>query len=750
MFRSLRSGPLRAALACCALLWGLGRPAVAQTSVYTPYNFTTVAGMPPVVSQSGVQYFPGSTNGTGSAALFDRPDTVAVDSSGNIYVADTVNQMIREIAPGGVVTTVAGRAATPGSANGVGTAATFDGPTGIAVDSSGNLYIADDGNDVIRKITPSVSGGVTTWTVTTLAGAAGVAGAVDNTGVLAKFNQPFGVAVDQNGNVYVADSANDTIRKVTPAGVVTTVAGTAGVPGSANGTGGAAQFDKPYGLAVDSAGNIYVADTSNSLIRKISPAGLVSTLAGGAASGYGDGTGTAAQFSFPHDVAVDPAGNVYVADTNNGEIRRITPAAVVTTLAGGGSLGADGAGYNAGFSNPSGVALDTAGTVYVADTGDDTIRSGVAVIAPTFTLKASPAACTVASGRSAVFNAIATGSPAPTYQWTLNSSTAIPGATVTNDPILVITGATSADNGTITCTASSTAGSVASSVASSASLSVVAAANPGYLTNLSGRGLVGSGPANALYGGFGISGTGTKQLLIRGMGPSIGPGLYFYIADALQDTQLTLYNSLQAVLAQNSPWGGTPALMTADSLTGAYPPLATTSLDSMLYLPVATGSSSASVGGVGGATGDAVVELYDADSPPLSAKLTNVAVRAPVGTGNDILFGGFSIGGTTAETVLIRAIGPRLGLSPFNLSPVLAQPVLTVYLGGTPTGYTNTGWGGDPALVNAMATVGAYALTASSQDSLLLVTLPPGGYSAEVSGLGGTTGIAAVEVYEVY
>ena len=361
-----------------------------------------------------------------------------------------------------------------------------------------------------------------------------------------------------------------------------------------------------------------------------------------------------------------------------------------------------------------------------------------------FTL--APGAQSVATGRTVVFNALAAGTPAPGYQWTLNGSAAIPGATVTNDPILVITGASAADVGTITCTAANTAGSASSS----ATLAVAAAANPGYLTNLSGRGLVGSGAANALYGGFGISGTGTKKLLIRGMGPSIGPGLYFYIADALQSTQLTLYNSLQAVLAQNSPWGGTPALMAADALTGAYPPIATTSLDSMLYLPVATGSASAAVAGVGGATGDAVIELYDADSPPLSAKLTNVAVRAPVGTGGDILFGGFAIGGTTNETVLIRGIGPRLGLAPFNLSPVLAQPVLTLYLGATPTGYTNTGWGGDAALANAMATVGAYSLSPSSQDSLLLVTLPPGTYSAEVSGLNGTTGIAAVEVYEVY
>ena len=402
----------------------------------------------------------------------------------------------------------------------------------------------------------------------------------------------------------------------------------------------------------------------------------------------------------------------------------------------------------------SGVALSASGTYAVVATNaggpvtsNSVTLSVLNVASPSFTLAASPAAATVATGRTAVFNAIATGTPAPTYQWTLNGSTSIPGASVTNDPILVITGATAADAGTINCTASNTIGTPATS---SATLAVINTANPGYLTNLSGRGLVGSGAANALFGGFGISGTGTKQLLIRGMGPSLVPGYIFGIADALASTTLSLYNSSQVVLAQNAGWGGTPALMTADSQVGAYPPISTTSLDSILYLPVGTGSSSASVGGVGSSIGDAVIELYDADTPPLAAKLTNVSVRAPVGTGADILFGGFAIGGTTDETVLIRGIGPRLGLAPFNLSPVLAHPVLSLYLGATPTGYANTGWGGDAALASAMATVGAYPLDASSQDSLLLVTLPPGSYSAEVSGLNGATGIAVVEVYEIY
>ena len=714
------------------LLTCLARPLAAQTT-YTPYQFVTIAGTP------GVS---GSANGTGTAALFASPDGVTVDGNGNLYVSDTANSCIRMITPGRAVTTLAV------TGEGGGSAASFNHPSGATITPNALvMVVADTRNSQWQVLEPT---GPATWTVI---GTVTFGGAV-----------PVGVGIDANYNVYGSFLDNGFSGSGIVGGYLfghnslTYIAASGeGPAGDTNGPGNGATFSNPTGVAVDSSDNLYIADNGNSEVRKITPTPVagggteeeVSTLAGlPLTAGSADGTGTAAQFNGLNGVAVDSTGNVYVADTNNDTIRKITPAGVVTTLGGvpGVAGSADGIGSAARFNQPFGIAVDTNGNIYVADTGSNTIRKGfIPSVPPTFTLAASPAAATVATGRTAVFNAIATGTPAPTYQWTLNGSATIPGATVTNDPILVITGATSADIGTITCTASSTAGSVASS----ATLSVVAAANPGYLTNLSGRGLVGSGAANALFGGFGIGGTGTKQLLIRGMGPSLVPGYIFGISDALTSTMLQLYNSSQAVLAQDAGWGGTPALMAADALVGAYPPISTTSLDSILYLPVATGSSSASVGGVGGATGDAVIELYDADAPPLVTKLTNVAVRAPVGTGGDILFGGFAIGGTTDETVLIRAIGPRLGLSPFNLSPVLAQPVLTLYLGATPTGYTNTAWGGDAALVNAMATVGAYALTASSQDSLLLVTLPPGSYSAEVSGLNGTTGIAAVEVYEV-
>jgi hypothetical protein len=168
----------------------------------------------------------------------------------------------------------------------------------------------------------------------------------------------------------------------------------------------------------------------------------------------------------------------------------------------------------------------------------------------------------------------------------------------------------------------------------------------------------------------------------------------------------------------------------------------------MLYVSEPLASYSAEVSGVGTATGVALVELYDADAPPPPARLVNLSVRAPVGTGANILVGGFVIGGSTAETVLIRAIGPGL-TSFFGLTGTLAQPVLTVYNSVPAPIYSNTIWGGDPVLVSAENTVGAYTIPTTSQDSLLLLTLPPGGYSAQITGVAGTTGIATVEIYEV-
>ncbi len=329
-------------------------------SNYEPYFFVTFAG-------NG----PGSVDGIGSAARFNTPSGATVDSAGNVYVADFRNSTIRKITSSGVVSTLAGLAGNSGSADGTGSAARFNLPFGVAVDSAGNVYVADTENDTIRKITPS---GV----VSTLAGLAGSSGSVDGAGSAARFFNPEGVAVDGAGNVYVADTENDTIRKITPAGVVSTLAGLAGSPGSVNATGSSARFSFPASVAVDTSGRVYVADANNFTVRKITPAGVVSTLAGWAGHpGSADGRGQTARFTFPQGVAVDGAGNVYVADTNNDTIRKINPGGAVSTLAGSPGMNgsADGTGSAARFFAPRGVAVDTAGKIYVADNGNDTIRS---------------------------------------------------------------------------------------------------------------------------------------------------------------------------------------------------------------------------------------------------------------------------------------------------------------------------------------------------------------------------------------
>ena len=300
-----------------------GNVYVADTGNHTIRKITP-AGVASTLA--GLAGSAGTADGTGSAARFDVPRGLAVDGVGNVYVADTFNETVRMITPAGVVTTLAGLAGTGGSADGTGSTARFSGPFAVAVDAAGTVYVADTFNHTIRRVAP---GGV----VTTLAGLAGSAGAVDGTGSTARFANPRAIAVDAAGNVYVAEGSH-TIRKITPGGVVSTLAGLANAVGSADGTGSVARFADPRGVAVDATGNVYVSDTANRTLRRITPAGDVTTLAGLAgATGNVDGTGSAARFASPRGASVDASGIVYVADTDNGSIRKITPAGVVTTFA---------------------------------------------------------------------------------------------------------------------------------------------------------------------------------------------------------------------------------------------------------------------------------------------------------------------------------------------------------------------------------------------------------------------------------
>lgn len=328
--------------------------------------------------EGGVTVPPSVQPSPGLAARFNNPQGITHDASGNLYVVDTGNQKIRKITPAGIVTTLAGRSRSPGSADGVRFNAQFNSPTGIAIDASGNLYVADTGNNTIRKITPD---GV----VTTLAGTPGPSGDADGSGAAARFNQPSNIAIDAAGNLYVTDTGNLLIRKITPDGSVSTLVGQTGVRGNDDGDPSAATFLGPVGITADEAGNLYITDVQLdvtspiltrdlTLIRKITPAGVVTTLAGSIAAppppSNTDGVGSDARFLGSAGITINAAGDLlFVADTENRSIRRVTLAGEVTTLPV--PVPED---SPLGTQFPSGITADDAGNLFFTDVSNAIVR----------------------------------------------------------------------------------------------------------------------------------------------------------------------------------------------------------------------------------------------------------------------------------------------------------------------------------------------------------------------------------------
>jgi streptogramin lyase len=309
----------------------------------------------------------GFVDGTLATAQYDQPFGVAVDPAGNVYVADVENNAIRKIDTAGNVTTLAGLGPLmEGFADGDASTALFFSPRGVAVDSTGNVYVADGNNQAIRKID-------TAGNTTTIANTAGAVGFVDGDPATARFFNPVGLAVDAAGNVYVCDQQNHAIRKIDPAGNTTTIANTSGTFGFADGDAATARFSQPSGLCLDGSGNIYVADTANDAIRKIDSSGMTTTLLGGV-QGFVDGAATAARFDSPSGIAIDAAGNLYVSDYRNDAVRWIDPALNTTTIGGaGGPPPLNVPGFSGGdaatskFAGTGGLAVDSQGRIWVVD-----------------------------------------------------------------------------------------------------------------------------------------------------------------------------------------------------------------------------------------------------------------------------------------------------------------------------------------------------------------------------------------------
>ena len=327
-----------------------------------------------VITVAGVLEQEGANDGAAFDATFSNPHGIASDAAGNIYIADRFGHRIRKLTPDGFVSTLAGNG-LPGSQNGVGQEASFNEPWGLCVDQDGNVYVADTRNNLIRKITPN---GV----VSTLAGS-GNYGTSNGFANSATFGNPTGIEIDEDGNLFIADHLTHLIRKIDPNGFVSTLAGTPYTPGALDGAGNTAQFYRPYGLTLDREGNILVADEWNHLIRKVTPEGEVTTVAGTGIIGHTDGSGEMSTFNYPWDISVDSLNNIYVADGYNQVIRKIVPSPTapvtytVSTYVGtvGISGGQDGYGTSATFNGATGIVYrDNFGDFYIADAYNNLIR----------------------------------------------------------------------------------------------------------------------------------------------------------------------------------------------------------------------------------------------------------------------------------------------------------------------------------------------------------------------------------------
>jgi sugar lactone lactonase YvrE len=525
---------------------------------------TTVAG--------NGEYFYYGDGGQATNAEFEYPEGVAFDASGNLFIADTYNNRIRKVGTNGIITTVAGNGTAAYSGDGgLATSASLYYPSGMAVDASGNLFIADTDNQRVRKV--DTNGFITTVAGDNAYEFSGDGGQATN----ASLWQPFAVAVDASGNLLIADTRNNRIRKVGANGIITTVAG-GGNPGFFGDGGPAANADLHYpeGVALDASGNLFISDYYNQRIRKVATNGIITTVAGDGTNTYsGDGgPATSAGLNGPLGVAVDASGNLFIADTSNQRIRKVGANGIITTEAGNGTdaySGNGGAPTNASLATPQGVAVDPSGNLFIADTGNYRIRKvfspttlaltnlsagkyEVVVTSPFGSVTSSnvtltlvyppyfvipPANQAVIVGSNATFSVEAGGTVPLTCAW-YRGGAAIAGATNFN---YTINGVQVADSGSrFTCVLSNTYGSATSAVAIlSVGLRLSIAAQPTNQTTLGGTigtfGLTLSGTGPFTYQ-WQFNGTNLPDDIITTVA---GNGTAAYSGDGGQGTSANLY-----------------------------------------------------------------------------------------------------------------------------------------------------------------------------------------------------------------
>ncbi len=632
------------------------------------------------------------TTSTFTSAGLNSPYALAFDTNGNLYVSNVNSQNVSKYSSAGTLVTAA-------YAN-----APLSSPAGIALDTNGNLYVANnDATGNIKKIT--------------------TAGAVSTFYSFGAGSQPTGLAFDTLGNLYVSTFTTNTVAKLSSTGTLLSTTSL----GAGNG---------PLLITFDSSGNLYVANNSSNTIMKIALAAPAVTPAAPAASVTVPGPVITSPLTYSSPVNQTFSYTIQASNTPTSyNATNVPPGCFINTYTGG----------ITGTPTIAGVYTETISATNAGGTGSATLVVTITPLSQTITF---PAPATMVANAAPFTLAATSSSGLPITYTVLSGPATVSGNTVT------LTGAA----GTVTIQASQ-GGNLAYSAASNASVSFQVTAVPKpVLVNLSARSVV--TPTSPMTAGFIISGTTSKTLVLRGVGPglsSFGLGA----SPLLARPQLTLMDVNGNVLATNAGWGGSTALTSVFATVGAFP-LGSTSADSALTATLAPGIYTMKLSDAAtDAGGLALAELYDASVDPTGAtqKLINLSSRGQVGTGNTVLVCGFMVSGTTAKTVLIRGVGPSL--APYGLTGLLADPVLNVYDSSGNLVATNNDWG-TPVGVNATqvtataatltstaAQVGAFPLIAGSKDAALIVTLPPGAYTAQVSGNGGTTGNGMAEVYEI-